>query len=96
TQAFRQAVNFDRHFAQWGNNASGWGRVHEYFMARPSLEVSNLNDITIVGVYGQYANIHASQERNYPIQEAGTLLVTPSAYGCQQEYTTFYSNKKFV
>ncbi|MDP0369234.1 tail fiber protein, partial [Glaesserella parasuis] len=35
TQAFRQAVNFDRHFAQWGNNASGWGSVHEYFMLRP-------------------------------------------------------------
>ncbi|MDG6347130.1 pyocin knob domain-containing protein, partial [Glaesserella parasuis] len=42
------------------------------------------------------ANANAQPNLNYPIQEAGTLLVTPSAYGCQQEYTTFYSNKKFV
>ncbi|WP_214607483.1 pyocin knob domain-containing protein, partial [Glaesserella parasuis] len=96
TQAFRQAVNFDRHFAQWGNNASGWGSVHEYFMLRPRLEVSNLNDVTVYGVYSQMANANAQPNLNYPAQEAGTLLVTPSAYGYQQEYTTFYSNKKFV
>ncbi|MDE3981242.1 tail fiber protein, partial [Glaesserella parasuis] len=96
TQAFRQAVNFDRHFAQWGNNASGWGSVHEYFMLRPRLEVSNLNDVTMCGVYSQVANANAQPNLNYPAQEAGTLLVTPSAYGYQQEYTTFFSNKKFV
>ncbi|MDG6240796.1 phage tail protein [Glaesserella parasuis] len=96
TQAFRQAVNFDRHFAQWGNNASGWGSVHEYFMLRPQLGVSSLNDVTMCGVYSQVANVNAQPNLNYPAQEAGTLLVTPSAYGYQQEYTTFYSNKKFV
>ncbi|MDO9767367.1 phage tail protein [Glaesserella parasuis] len=96
TQAFRQAVNFDRHFAQWGNNASGWGSVHEYFMLRPQLGASNLNDVTMYGVYSQMANANAQPNLNYPAQEAGTLLVTPSAYGYQQEYTTFFSNKKFV
>lgn len=96
TQAFRQAVNFDRHFAQWGNNASGWGSVHEYFMLRPQLGVRNLNDVTMCGVYSQAANANTQSNLNYPIQESGTLLVTPSAYGYQQEYTTFYSNKKFV
>ncbi|MFK5145764.1 hypothetical protein ACI3O7_11980, partial [Glaesserella parasuis] len=90
TQAFRQAVNFDRHFAQWGNNASGWGSVHEYFMLRPQLGVSSLNDVTMCGVYSQVANVNAQPNLNYPAQEAGTLLVTPSAYGYQQEYTTFY------
>lgn len=96
TQAFRQAVNFDRHFAQWGNNASGWGSVHEYFMIRPQLGVSNLNGVTMCGVYSQMSNANTQSNLNYPAQEAGTLLVTPSAYGYQQEYTTFYSNKKFV
>lgn len=96
TQAFRQAVNFDRHFAQWGNTTNGWGSVCEYFMLRPRLEVSNLNDVTMYGVYSQVANANAQPNLNYPAQEAGTLLVTPSAYGYQQEYTTFYSNKKFV
>lgn len=96
TQAFRQAVNFDRHFAQWGNNASGWGSVHEYFMLRPQLGASNLNNVTMCGMYSQMANANAQPNLNYPAQEAGTLLVTPSAYGYQQEYTTFYSNKKFV
>ncbi|WP_279423347.1 pyocin knob domain-containing protein, partial [Glaesserella parasuis] len=42
------------------------------------------------------ANANTQSNLNYPAQEAGTLLVTPSAYGYQQEYTTFYSNKKFV
>ncbi|MFW9316306.1 phage tail protein [Glaesserella parasuis] len=96
TQAFRQAVNFDRHFAQWGNNASGWGSVHEYFMLRPQLGASNLNNVTMCGMYSQMSNANTQPNLNYPAQEAGTLLVTPSAYGYQQEYTTFYSNKKFV
>ncbi|WP_426875833.1 phage tail-collar fiber domain-containing protein [Glaesserella parasuis] len=96
TQAFRQAVNFDRHFAQWGNNASGWGSVHEYFMLRPQLGASNLNNVTMCGMYSQMSNANTQSNLNYPAQEAGTLLVTPSAYGYQQEYTTFYSNKKFV
>ncbi|MGL5965318.1 MAG: pyocin knob domain-containing protein, partial [Fusobacteriaceae bacterium] len=32
----------------------------------------------------------------YPIAEAGTLLVAGSAYGAQQEYTTYSSYRKFI
>lgn len=96
TQAFRQTVNFDRLFAQWGSTTNGWGGVYEYFMLRPQLGVSNLNNVTVCGVYSQIADVNAQPNLNYPAQEAGTLLVTPSANGCQQEYTTFFTNKKFV
>ncbi|MCT8566873.1 pyocin knob domain-containing protein, partial [Glaesserella parasuis] len=65
-------------------------------MLRPQLGVRNLNDVTMCGVYSQAANANTQSNLNYPIQESGTLLVTPSAYGYQQEYTTFFSNKKFV
>ena len=94
--AFRQAVNLDRFFAQWGYTTSGWGSVYEYFMLRPQLGASDLNTVTVYGIYAQTANANALPDQNYPVQEAGTLIVTPSAYGYQQEYTTFYTNKKFV
>ncbi|MDP0342726.1 pyocin knob domain-containing protein, partial [Glaesserella parasuis] len=65
-------------------------------MLRPQLGASNLNNVTMCGMYSQMSNANTQSNLNYPAQEAGTLLVTPSAYGYQQEYTTFYSNKKFV
>lgn len=57
---------------------------------------ADLNHITKPGLYGQRASAGATLNRNYPIQEAGTLLVTPSAYGVQQEYTSYYTNQKYV
>lgn len=57
---------------------------------------ADLNHITKPGLYGQRVSAGATLNRNYPIQEAGTLLVTPSAYGVQQEYTSYYTNQKYV
>uniref|UniRef100_UPI00056B0422 pyocin knob domain-containing protein n=1 Tax=Photorhabdus australis TaxID=286156 RepID=UPI00056B0422 len=38
----------------------------------------------------------ATTANNYPVNQAGTLVVTPSAYGCQQEYTSFSTGRKFT
>lgn len=48
------------------------------------------------GVYCQTQNAGATTDKHYPENLAGTLLVTPSAYGCQQEYTTYSTRQKFV
>ncbi|TXE22163.1 pyocin knob domain-containing protein [Serratia ureilytica] len=47
------------------------------------------------GVYCQPQNADATTAKHYPVNLAGTLLVTPSAYGCQQEYTEFTAGRKF-
>lgn len=57
----------------------------------------DLNTIVTPGFYGQQLNDNVTIARNYPeAAQAGTLLVGPSAYGVQQEYTTFYSYNKYV
>jgi len=48
------------------------------------------------GVYCQTVNADATTAKHYPANLAGTLLVTLSAYGCQQEYTTYSTRQKFV
>lgn len=48
------------------------------------------------GVYCQTQNADATTAKHYPANLAGTLLVTLSAYGCQQEYTTYSTRQKFV
>lgn len=53
---------------------------------------TNLDTVVIPGLYGQAANVNATTERNYPVQLAGSLTVTPSAYGngrVMQEYRPF-------
>ena len=40
----------------------------------------DLNSITSPGIFGQALNVHATAERNYPVQKAGNLLSLPSAY----------------
>ena len=40
----------------------------------------DLNSITSPGIFGQALNVHATAERNYPVQKAGSLLSLPSAY----------------
>ncbi|MGE6114004.1 tail fiber domain-containing protein [Aeromonas salmonicida] len=67
-----------------------------YFKAALSVNLNTLGSLTAGGVYFQPANASATTANNYPVQEAGSLFVTPSAYGCSQEYTTFSSGRKFV
>ncbi len=47
------------------------------------------------GIYFQSYDANATVAMNYPATQSGTLLVTPSAYGVQQEYTT-YKGTKFL
>lgn len=61
-----------------------------------TIDLNTLYDFSSAGVYFQSLDENATSEHHYPIKEAGTLLVTPSAYGCQQEYTAFGSGRKFV
>ncbi|WP_238138405.1 MULTISPECIES: pyocin knob domain-containing protein [Glaesserella] len=60
------------------------------------LATSNLNDVMIPGIYGQNADINATSARNYPEAQSGSLIVSLSAYGVQQEYTTYGSKNKYV
>lgn len=53
------------------------------------LGLTNLDTVVVPGLYGQNANVNATTERNYPTQLAGSLTVTPSAYGMMQEYRPF-------
>ncbi|PWI82141.1 hypothetical protein DEO48_00125, partial [Enterobacter sp. CGMCC 5087] len=59
-------------------------------------DLNTLGAYASAGVYHQVSNADATAASHYPIAEAGTLLATPSAYGCQQEYTTFSSRRKFI
>ena len=43
-------------------------------------------------IYSQPRNANATTALHYPQSIAGTLYVTPSAYGCQQMYVTFTGN----
>lgn len=43
-------------------------------------------------IYSQPRNANATAALHYPQGIAGTLYVTPSAYGCQQMYVTFTGN----
>lgn len=61
-----------------------------------TINLNTLGSNNSMGVYFQTANANATTARNYPKQEAGTLHVTKSAYGCQQMYITFSSGEIFV
>lgn len=54
--------------------------------------LDTLNSYDKFGIYRNEANANATVANNYPEQKAGTLLVTKSAYGCQQMYITFDTN----
>ncbi|AJJ59726.1 phage tail protein [Yersinia pseudotuberculosis] len=67
------------------------------FAVRGPLDSKNLNLIgntDEIGVWYQITDA-VTENNNYPVRASGTLLVMPSAYGCQQEYTS-YSGLKFV
>ncbi|MFV0262051.1 MAG: phage tail protein, partial [Kluyvera sp.] len=61
-----------------------------------AVDLNTLGAAESAGVYCQQMDANALPELNYPIAQSGTLLVTPSAYGCQQEYTTFSTGQKFA
>jgi microcystin-dependent protein len=48
------------------------------------------------GFYLQQQDGNATLANNYPVTQAGTLLVTDGPYGTMQEYTTYASGKKFL
>ncbi|MEG1226698.1 MAG: pyocin knob domain-containing protein [Hafnia sp.] len=60
------------------------------------MDLNTLGHIEHAGVYYQNADVSALADKHYPIQLSGTLSVTPSAYGCQQEYTTYSTSRKFM
>ncbi|TXE26934.1 phage tail protein [Serratia ureilytica] len=60
-----------------------------------TVDLNTLGAATQAGVYCQTKNAGATDELHYPIKLAGSLLLTPSAYGCQQEYTEFTTGRKF-
>lgn len=61
-----------------------------------SVDLNTLGSYNQDGVYYQSSDVNATADKHYPIQLSGTLLVTPSAYGCQQEYTTHSTSRKFM
>lgn len=61
-----------------------------------AVDLNTLGAISQAGVYCQTKNAGATDEYHYPIKLAGSLLLTPSAYGCQQEYTEYTAGRKFV
>ncbi|NTZ48345.1 hypothetical protein FCM30_21645 [Lelliottia aquatilis] len=67
-----------------------------YFGTALGVDLNTLGAYSAAGVHYQPTNAGATTENHYPVAEAGALLVLPSAYGCQQEYTTFGTGRKFL
>ncbi|MBS3892287.1 phage tail protein [Serratia marcescens] len=67
--------------------------VHQAPLA---VDLNTLGATSQAGVYCQTKNAGATDEYHYPIKLAGSLRLTPSAYGCQQEYTEYTAGRKFV
>ncbi|WP_282806701.1 phage tail protein [Hafnia alvei] len=61
-----------------------------------SVDLNTLGGYEHAGIYRQDADINATFVNHYPAYLSGTLSVTPSAYGCQQEYTTYSTSRKFM
>ncbi|MHA0949577.1 pyocin knob domain-containing protein [Enterobacter ludwigii] len=66
-----------------------------YFGTALNADLNTLGPYSAAGVYYQPANAGATAANHYPVSEAGTLLVTPGAYGCQQLYITFGTGRVF-
>lgn len=67
-----------------------------YFGTALGVDLNTLGAYSAAGVHYQPTNAGATTANHYPVAEAGALLVLPSAYGCQQEYTTFGTGRKFL
>ena len=69
---------------------------------RGNLGVNNLNELngTFEGFWFQASNSNTSSARNYPVNQAGSLLVMQNnanaAYGCTQIYFPFNNNDVWV
>lgn len=61
-----------------------------------AVDLNTLGSYDDAGVYFQGADANAKAELNYPVGLSGTLTLTPAAYGCVQEYTTYHLSRKFV
>lgn len=61
-----------------------------------AVDLNTLGATALAGVYCQPLNSGATTANHYPINAAGSLVLTPSAYGCQQEYTEYGGARKFV
>ncbi|KQN52428.1 phage tail protein [Serratia sp. Leaf51] len=90
--------------ASWNDSDGPW-RNWEQVSAVNSVNVPTAiltaTDINTLGfasgnsgtaIYSQPKNANATAALHYPQPIAGTLYVTPSAYGCQQMYVTFTGN----
>lgn len=90
------------------NNRTAWAEVFTtnnmpneeqlYWAAvRKELSSENLNDVNRSGIYSNYYNNQAALSNNYPIEEAGSLVVGITAYSsANQMYQTYNSNKLFI
>ncbi|MCW4985712.1 MULTISPECIES: pyocin knob domain-containing protein [Enterobacter] len=67
-----------------------------HFRAPLDVDLNTLGSLDSAGAYRQPSNDGATSEHHYPLNRAGTLLVVPSAYGCQQEYTMYMDPRKFM
>ncbi|WP_449632273.1 phage tail-collar fiber domain-containing protein [Rahnella aceris] len=90
--------------AAW-NGADGpwrdWGQASAVNSVTVPSAILTTTDINTLGfasgagsaaLYAQPKNANATAALHYPQGIAGTLYVTPSAYGCQQMYVTFTGN----
>jgi hypothetical protein len=90
--------------ASW-NGADGpwrdWVQVSAVNSVTVPSSILTTTDINTLGfasgagsaaLYAQPKNANATAALHYPQGIAGTLYVTPSAYGCQQMYVTFTGN----
>lgn len=75
-------------------------RVNVLFEGTRDLGTTNINDLNKtwnVGIFGQATTRTGLIELGYPVNEAGTLIVMPSAGGIvTQEYVTWQSRRRFV
>jgi len=91
-----KAASWSRYYnSNYKQTAADTGAM-PYFGTALSVDLNTLGAYSAAGIHYQPANAGATAAFHYPVSEAGTLEVTPSAYGCQQEYTTFGTGRKFV
>lgn len=58
-----------------------------------NVDLNTLGYTDQAGIYFQPLTANATQANHYPSSLAGTLTITPGAYGCSQEYTTYQGQK---
>ena len=90
------ALQLEKNLSDVASPAAALKSIGGFAVGGP-LDSKNLNLIgnaDEIGVWYQITDA-VTENNNYPVRASGTLLVTPSAYGCQQEYTS-YSGLKFV